>query len=618
MAATASGGHALAIAVLCLTCHRAQAGDARSLRASGWNTFGPIQAPAPPPPPPPLQPQPELQPNAQLSSSAALPRYLVILLIVVFVYLAVYGLLRFRLEAGSPHRQTADRLLWCWSDLYTGKACCFWNVVFSPILLPMHAVRIYIPSCLFFYYWRVYWFLGGCWSSFFTDEEFPPAASSLGKVGGDSANAKSGKSEAEIAWVRAMHFSRKPGAKPSHPSLNDTNMCLFEGKIEAQDILQGALGDCWLLAAMATMAEHEGLINSVFKTYMVDPRGKYHVRLYDLQEKKWKVITVDDFVPCRADKQDPDGVKRDKNGMPMAMYAQPHGREIWVMMLEKAMAKLCGGYAAIEAGITEWGIAAMTGGSAWRYELTDSNEWERTDLVAEDDPKDKRACGFRQTGEKHDEQEFFDLLRFYHRHGAVLCCGGVKPAGEKQGLVPKHAFSLLQVRTVNVSWHSDEFLRMVQVRNPWGTGEWKGPWSDSSPLWEKYPSVKKSLNFSNRDDGTYWMQWEDFCKYWGYIGCVDCNQSIMSMRPPLLPESELCGPFKACLTGCCTFWCLCAGPRHYFVSHEASNESIPATTFRTTWGCDPHGAYCRLCEREMVHISRDELVKNGRTLSQTK
>jgi len=518
----------------------------------------------------------------------------------------------------------ADRFLWCWPEVYRGNACCFYNVIFSPVILLIHAFRVYVPGCFFVYYWRLYWRLGGCCSSFYTDKEFPPNEKSLGKVGGDSANDSSGKSNDDITWVRAMFFSRtSSGAKPSHPTLNDSQMSLFEGKIEAMDILQGALGDCWLLAAMATLAEHEGAINSLFKTYMLDPRGKYHIRLYDLQEKQWKNMIIDDHVPCVADKSDPDGARRGKDGMPQAAYAKPNGLEIWVMLLEKAMAKLCGGYAAIEAGITEWGIASMTGGNAWRYELTDAGDWERVDLVPENDPKDKRACGFKSSGEKHDDEEFFDLLRYYHRNGAVLCCGGVRPAGKEQGLVPGHAFSLLQVDSVRMDWESDEYLRMVQVRNPWGTGEWKGNWSDSSKLWDQHPYVKRALKFTNRDDGSYWMQWEDFCKYWGYVGCVDCDTNVLSMRPPLVPERNIFGPLEACLRGCCSFWCCCDGPRRFFVSHEATQEQVASDVFRKSFGCDPQGAYCRLCEREMVHVSRDEVVKNalaksGREVSRPK
>ena len=36
------------------------------------------------------------------------------------------------------------------------------------------AIRIYLPSCLYAYCWRMYWILGGCCSSFYTDQDFPP------------------------------------------------------------------------------------------------------------------------------------------------------------------------------------------------------------------------------------------------------------------------------------------------------------------------------------------------------------------------------------------------------------------------------------------------------------
>mmetsp|Transcript_31453 Transcript_31453/g.73769 ORF Transcript_31453/g.73769 Transcript_31453/m.73769 type:complete len:583 (-) Transcript_31453:127-1875(-) len=572
--------------------------------APGWNTFGLVAPSAQPP-----RQTPPQHPQAQLW-------HLVIPLALLGLYFLIYGWIRCKLQADSPERRLADRWLWCWPALYTGQACLFYKLVFGPFVLLLHALRIYLPPCVHIYAWRAYWLLGGCCSSFFVDQDFPPNDTSLGKVSGDTANESSGKQGGSTIWVRAMHFSRNDGAEPTHPTLGDSHMHLFEGKIEAQDILQGALGDCWLLAAMATLAEHEGAMNGLFHQSCVQPDGKYSIRLFDPQVKEWKVIVIDDFVPCTASQQDPGGIARLADRMPKAMYARPHGKEIWTMLLEKAFAKLCGSYASIEAGITEWGIAAMTGGSAWRYER-DDHTWNRMDLVAEKDSKDKRACGFKQAGESHDDEEFFLLLRYYHRQGAVLCCGGVKPAGQQQGLVVGHAFSLLQVRAVFTSWHSEEFFRMVQIRNPWGTGEWKGPWSDASPLWEKYPHVRETLQFSGRDDGTYWMQWEDFCQLWGYVGCVDYGSGLFSMRLPVFSEEDAAGPVKACFLGCARFWCLCEGPRHFLFTHEASAEHVESDVFRRSFGCDPRGAYCRLCERDMVHIDGGELEQNARGLSRT-
>eukprot|EP00435_Cladocopium_sp_Y103_P027979 s595_g6.t4 len=270
------------------------------LRSHGWNTFGPVFQPATPAP---ALHHAALQPKGHVPQTVA-----VVLLVLLVTYLVLYGVLRWKLPADSPGRKRADRWLWCWSSLYDGQACCFYNMIFSPFVLTIHAIRIYLPSCLYAYCWRMYWILGGCCSSFYTDQEFPPqelkvtmtcasSDSSLGTVGGDSANAKSGKSGAStVTWVRAMDFCRQSG---------------------------------------------------------VQPHGQYHIKLFDPQVKQWTVIKLDDFVPCKPDSRDPLGVARARDGMPEALYAHPHGKETWVMMLEKAFAKLCGSYAATEAGITE-------------------------------------------------------------------------------------------------------------------------------------------------------------------------------------------------------------------------------------------------------------------------
>mmetsp|Transcript_30085 Transcript_30085/g.75937 ORF Transcript_30085/g.75937 Transcript_30085/m.75937 type:complete len:619 (+) Transcript_30085:63-1919(+) len=519
------------------------------------------------------------------------------------VYGALYVFLVWKFGAGTPQRQMANRFLCCWGDLYTGKAFCLYNIIFSPFLLLVHAVRIYVGSCLHVYVHRTFFLLFGCCTSFFTDPDFPPEDASLGQVGGDAAHQEAGRSDAQVIWVRAMDFSKPDvNMRTAHPHLHNSDMCLFEGRIEAKDILQGALGDCWLLAAMATLSEHEGAINSLFLTPEVDPRGQYKIRLFDPQDSKWKTIVIDDHIPCEIDPNTVDGVRRGHDGHPEAQYAHPHGNEIWAMLLEKAFAKLCGSYSAIEAGITEWGIVCMTGGNAWRYEVTNGNVWERNDLVIMDDPRDKRACSFRPTEERHGSSELFELLWYYHRHGAVLCCGGVKPAGQAQGLVQKHAFSLLQIRTVRKDWKSEQYFRFVQVRNPWGTGEWTGPWSDDSAEWDQHPHVKQQLKFEKSDDGAYWMQWEDFCQYWSYVGCVDMNTDIYSLRPPLHLESEPTGPLQSFFEGCGQFWCLCSGLRHLLMSHQASSKQVASDEFKRACGLDPSGVYCRVCEQDTVHI----------------
>ena len=45
-----------------------------------------------------------------------------------------------------------------------------------------------------------------------------------------------------------------------------------------------------------------------------------------------------------------------------------------------------------------------------------------------------------------------------------------------EGIVIGHAYSILDVTDYKGE-------RLIQLRNPWGTMEWKGPWSDGSAQW---------------------------------------------------------------------------------------------------------------------------------------
>ena len=99
------------------------------------------------------------------------------------------------------------------------------------------------------------------------------------------------------------------------------------------------LANCWLLAALSSLAEKDGWIESLFAQREASARGKYQVYLHDVRRRKMS-ITVDDRVPCSA------------AGEPI--FSAAAGDEAWVPLLEKAFAKLCGSYAALEGGDALW------------------------------------------------------------------------------------------------------------------------------------------------------------------------------------------------------------------------------------------------------------------------
>jgi calpain-15 len=57
-------------------------------------------------------------------------------------------------------------------------------------------------------------------------------------------------------------------------------MRLIEQGITPSDIGQGQLGDCWLLSALACLAEYPGAIAECLTDAEYSPRGKYGVRLF--------------------------------------------------------------------------------------------------------------------------------------------------------------------------------------------------------------------------------------------------------------------------------------------------------------------------------------------------
>lgn len=79
----------------------------------------------------------------------------------------------------------------------------------------------------------------------FTDSEFPPNDARIGQL--IFADFK----ELKVQWIRAS-------------KLADVGVALFD-KIEPNDVAQGKIGNCWLMAAISALAEFpEFIMNNVF------------------------------------------------------------------------------------------------------------------------------------------------------------------------------------------------------------------------------------------------------------------------------------------------------------------------------------------------------------------
>ncbi len=202
---------------------------------------------------------------------------------------------------------------------------------------------------------------------------------------------------------------------------------LPEVGVSSQDIKQGALGDCYFLSAIATVASKPKLIENIFPAALPD-KGIYTVKLY--HEGGFKTIVVDDYFPV------------DKNES--LMFAHPDewatkklANSAWVMILEKGYAKLNGNYANIgEGGYEDVAMGVLTGGIPDR--INDINK-------------------------ASDSQKTWETLKSLYNNGHLLGAGshaGSDTTKSDLGIVQGHAYSILQVREL------DEF-KLMQLRNPW-------------------------------------------------------------------------------------------------------------------------------------------------------
>lgn len=161
----------------------------------------------------------------------------------------------------------------------------------------------------------------------FIDPQFPPRDSSIYDHIND-----------EYPYANVVHW-RRPKEFLQQP------IQLFDEGVDPNDIKQGALADCWILSAAACLAERPKLIERLFITKEYNEMGIYKIRL--CKNGEWIVVTVDDYIPCYY------------NGGPM--FSRSTGRELWVLLLEKAYAKLHGHYYSLRFGFTHHGLMDLTG-----------------------------------------------------------------------------------------------------------------------------------------------------------------------------------------------------------------------------------------------------------------
>lgn len=316
-------------------------------------------------------------------------------------------------------------------------------------------------------------------------------------------------------------------------------VCLL-GNVDPSDVVQGQVGDCWLLSAISAFAEYSGAVAQLFKNTedMVnkpsDAFNRYTVTLFNLPTWEAVDILIDERL-CK----NPSGSAL------LGATPSPSG-ELWTCYLEKAVAAHCGGWDEIDGATPCHGWMLLTGSreqytfsndgsgfSPWGALNPNTGDWEekynsphQSSSIAWPMPWPEVGGG-GDINLKLDGNDFFERMCAWEDANYIMACG-TRPGSnseDQDGIVDGHAYTVLRV--VENAGGTD--FDLVQVRNPWHQGEFtSGMWDDDGPGWEEYPEVKDALNPVNLNDGVFWLDKSEFFEYFPtiYLCAVDMSTFV--------------------------------------------------------------------------------------------
>uniref|UniRef100_A0A3P8Z4K3 Calpain 8 n=1 Tax=Esox lucius TaxID=8010 RepID=A0A3P8Z4K3_ESOLU len=308
----------------------------------------------------------------------------------------------------------------------------------------------------------------------FSDPTFPADWNSLGynELGRYSLKTRG------VEWKRPMELCSSPQ--------------FIAGGATRTDICQGALGDCWLLAAIASLTLDKQILARVVppgQSFEENYTGIFHFQFWQYGE--WVDVVIDDRLPTKEGK--------------LLFVHSSEGSEFWSALLEKAYAKVNSSYEALSGGSTIEAFEDFTGGIAETYNLSKA------------------------------PPHLFKIIKKALGLGSLLGCSiDITSSYQteqitRQKLVKGHAYSITAAEEVHV--HGTP-VELVRIRNPWGHVEWAGAWSDDSREWDEVKPEEKSKLEHSADDGEFWMAYTDFLRQFSKL-------EICNLTPDTLVSDEV-------------------------------------------------------------------------------
>jgi hypothetical protein len=284
--------------------------------------------------------------------------------------------------------------------------------------------------------------------SLFIDKKFPPEQTFLN---GDQI-------KKNIIWRRPYDVTDTPKFFVKTPHRRDPG--------------QGELSDCWFIVAVANITVHKQIFERVVPLNQTFDKqngytGLFHFRFW--QFGLWYDVVIDDYLPFNK-----------KTIQPWCSWNRQEPNEFWVSLIEKAYAKLNGGYKNLIGGAPIEAFTDLTAGVEQRFKLNQSIK---------------------------EHKQFFNFIIDSLKHSCLMACS-INPKNDgsdleeikPNGLVVGHSYSITAARYLRFK---KQLLCMIRLRNPWANEiEWAGAWHDRDIRWNHLDlDERRRMSWQDSEDG---------------------------------------------------------------------------------------------------------------------
>ena len=310
----------------------------------------------------------------------------------------------------------------------------------------------------------------------FIDQSFPPIAESLY----DKKMKNEGVEKMnilQIDWRKSIELYKKKDLT-LFPNKNiNSNQIDFQINLQENE---GELVNYFshFLHGIQILTTFPGLIQKIFRTQQVNQDGYYEVYIYT--HGQYKILIIDDYFPI---------IK----GTTILRFSKPVKNEIWLLLLEKAFAKVNGGYGSLFSCDVSMVVQTFTG-----FPVERVNFYDMLDI-----------------------EDLEEMIRFNKNVNIINLCPN-KDTCEEIGLMIGCAYQVLDIFDVrNNNNGKEECLKVLKIKNLFEYNKYTGDWA---PGGEKLTdTVKNIVGYNPNEKNIIYISLEFAFKYFSQIQIIYPN-----------------------------------------------------------------------------------------------